>query len=47
MASETIGEGKNSFNKMMDAVLNASQTKHRRNEDKPTIQYGTAGFRTK
>ena len=42
-----MGENKTSLNEMIDSVLQASKAKHPRKENAATIQYGTAGFRTR
>ena len=47
MATVTMGENKTSLNALIESVLKASKAKHPRKENGPTIQYGTAGFRTK
>ena len=47
MATVTMGENKTSLNEMIDSVLQASKAKHPRKDNAATIQYGTAGFRTR
>ena len=42
-----MGENKTSLNEMIDSVLQASKAKHPRKDNAATIQYGTAGFRTR
>ena len=42
-----MGEKKTSLNALIESVLKASKAKHPRKDDAATIQYGTAGFRTK
>jgi len=47
MAAVTKGENLSRLDALIESVLKASQVKHPRKDGAGTIQYGTAGFRTK
>ena len=47
MAAITKGENKTTLAALIESVSKASQAKHPRKDGAGTIQYGTAGFRTK